>query len=327
MRTVLNNTLYFIFKSPRFNIVILNSLFLLTSLQVAYFKPDYFNIPFFVKQAFTFKEKALILPINSAQKNFKTSTFAQLGYIAAKNATPKNTSTFLNKLKGEEKDIVASFSAVKTFRIPELQDINSFFYKEIISKKFNHPNNPKDLFGIFNSDHAIAKVKSYQQNTFSIIENSLIPEGYNSSRHSKKINFKNVSHSEEATLLKPYPPLIASWLEKVKLYDQIVLKEVLFTKAFENTMKDLKFLKVLSSQYDPETKDHVLRELSAEFFWTLEGNVGLENGKKPAFNPATGKFNQDSTYELYMPVADFFKAHKVLSCGPDDICDFIGKHL
>ncbi|MBN9412554.1 MAG: hypothetical protein J0H12_01330 [Candidatus Paracaedimonas acanthamoebae] len=303
MRSVFNHTLFFIFKRPPFNFVLLNTLFFLTSLQVAYLSQDYANILPRIKEIF--KEKEQSLSINLAPKNFKATTFSQLGQITAKSASSKSSWVSLTRLK-----------------MPELKAINISSFKGLNftqSHFFDAPNNPKDLLGGIHFNHLIIKDNMSSQSIISP-ENPFILERSNFFQRLKMINLKEAL-SEESPV-----SLMASWLEKVQDYDHKAQKDVLFSKAFESTLKDLKFLKLLSSDYDPATKDQVLRDLSAEFFWTLEGYVGLENERKSAFNVGNGKFNQDSNYELYMPVADFFKTHKVLSCSCDDICDFIGKH-
>lgn len=303
MRSVFNHTLFFIFKRPPFNFVLLNTLFFLTSLQVAYLSQDYVNIFPRIKEIFKGQEQHL--SVNVAQKNFKATTFSQLGQITAKNASSKSSWVSLTRLK-----------------MPELKEIKMSSFKGVnltSSHFFDAPNNPQDPLGGIHFNQLIIK-KNISSKPVVLPENPFILEKTNSFQRLKTINLK------EALLEDSPASLVASWLEKVQGYDRKFLKDVLFSKAFENTLKDLKFLKVLSSDYDPATKNQVLRELSAEFFWTLEGHVGLENGKKPAFNVINKKFNQDSTYELYVPVADFFKTHKVLSCSCDDLCNFIGKH-
>ncbi|OJX14103.1 MAG: hypothetical protein BGO77_08095 [Caedibacter sp. 37-49] len=326
MRLVLNNN----FKSPRVNFFFLNTLFLLTSLQLIYLKQDHFNVLPLFNQAFK-NNQAQVLPITLASKNFKTTTFSQLGFIIAKSSSSKNILTSLNKLKGEEKKIISTVSSSKVFTVSEFKGINLPPYENIeaISTHFNHPNSLKDPLGIFKLNQLIIKENTYQQNAFLIIENSLNSARYNFPRFSRKTNF-----SEESILFNPYSSVIASWLEKVQHYDQMTSKDMCFSAAFEETIKDLKFLEVLTSNKDlrvpasnPKNDPNVeLRNLTAEFFWTLEGNFGLQNGKKSAFNPAIGKFNTDITYENYVPVADFFKTHRVFSCSPDDTCDFIGTH-
>ncbi len=324
MRLALNNT----FKSLRFNFVFLNTLFLLTSLQLVYLKQDYFNIFPFIKQVFT--NQTQVLPITLELKNFRTTTFSQFGYIATRSNSSKNILKPLNKLKWEEK-IISTVSSSKVFTGSKFGGINFPTYENIkaISNHFKHRNSPKDPLGIFEFNQLIIKDKAYQHKEFSIIENSLNSARCNFPGFSKKTNF-----SEESILFNSYSSLIASWLEKVQHYDQTTSEGMRFFAAFKETIKDLRFLEVLTSNKDlrvPASNagndpNVELRNLTAEFFWTLEGNFGLQNGKKSAFNPAIGKFNTDITYENYVPVADFFKTHRVFSCSPDDTCDFIGTH-